>query len=131
MLARFLAAPLALSMCVSTLALYNISERYRIADLTLFRVERQIGEEEAALKDMQTKYTQLSRSDRIQEIAEADLGMKSDSTVQLASFEQLPRRESETRVREVSAPAGAPMLVKISARSADSSATKPGSIGMP
>ena len=131
MLARFLAAPLALSMCVSTLALYNISERDRVADLTLFRVERQIGEDEAALKDMQTKYTQLSRSDRIQEIAEADLGMKGDSTVQLASFEQLPRRESETQVREVSAPAGAPMLVKISARTADPSATKPGTIGVP
>jgi cell division protein FtsL len=100
---------------VAVLANYHIAERTRMAKAELSSVERQIAEEEMRTAELQAKYVELARPDRIQAMAEAGLGMSNRATVQLSSLEMLPRRD-EARVREVNAPAGASMLVKIAVR---------------
>jgi cell division protein FtsL len=110
-------------LSVSILALYQISERTRVTGVELTTVERQIEEEQAKAALQQARYEHLARPDRIQELAEASLGMSDTSTVQLASLTLLPRKPArDAQVQSIAAPAdpaghtGAPMVVKIAAR---------------
>jgi len=96
---------------------YRVAEQTRVARAQLAVTDQRIADEQAKSNDLQTQYVQLSRPDNIQMLAENTLGMSDKTTVQLASLRLLPRRgEGEAQVREISAPAGTPVLVKISVR---------------
>jgi cell division protein FtsL len=104
-------------MAASILTLYQVAERTRVTGVKLAAVEERMTEEQAKTSELQAQYVQLSNPERIQQLAENTLGMTDQATVQLSSLQMLPRRaEADEHIREVSAPAGEPALVKISAR---------------
>lgn len=75
---------------------YHIVEQTRVLNVTLRQTSQQIQNENADLKDTQVTYVALSRPGRIQQLAEALLGMHDGATYQVASFQMIPvRGESE------------------------------------
>jgi cell division protein FtsL len=77
---------------LSILAVYHTSEKTRVARVELSRVNRQIADERTTLRVLQTEWERLAGPARIQALAEARLGMSDTSSVELSSFDQLPRR---------------------------------------
>ena len=77
---------------LSILAVYHTSEKTRVARVELNRVNRQIADEHTTLRVLQTEWERLAGPARIQALAEANLGMSDTSSVELSSFDQLPRR---------------------------------------
>ena len=111
-------------MGVSILALYHVSERTHVARAELAQAEKRIAAERTEMSVLQTQWGMVSRPDRIQQLAQASLGMNDTATVQLSSLQLLPPRGGDNapvggeRVREASAqvPAPAPAeLVQIAA----------------
>lgn len=82
-------------MGLSILALYHVSEKTRVAHMELNQVNRQIAETKGAISVLETEWQHVASPDRIQQLAEAKLGMAASASVQLSSFEQLPRRGTE------------------------------------
>jgi cell division protein FtsL len=82
-------------MGLSILALYNVSEKTRVAHMTLSKVNRQIAQEKSHLSVLETEWQHVASPARIQQLAQARLGMGDTSSVQLSSFEQLPRRGAD------------------------------------
>ena len=80
------------AMGLSILAVYHTSEKTRVARVELNRVNRQIADEHTTLRVLQTEWERLAGPARIQALAEARLGMSDTSSVELSSFDQLPRR---------------------------------------
>lgn len=103
-------------MGLSILALYHVSEKTRVAHMTLAKVNRQIAQEKSHLSVLETEWQHVAAPERIQKLAQARLGMGDTSSVQLSSFDQLPRRGADpaplnnTPVHNASAqiPAGNP-----------------------
>jgi len=103
-------------MGLSILALYHVSEKTRVAHMTLAKVNRQIVQEKSHLSVLETEWQHVASPERIQKLAQARLGMGDTSSVQLSSFDQLPRRGADpaplnnTPVHNASAqiPAGSP-----------------------
>jgi cell division protein FtsL len=82
-------------MGLSILGLYHVSERARVAHMELTQVQRQIRQERANISVLQTEWQRVASPERIQQLAEARLGMSDTASVQLSSFDQLPRRGAD------------------------------------
>ncbi|HXR94513.1 MAG TPA: hypothetical protein VN718_01460 [Rhizomicrobium sp.] len=78
-------------MGLSILGLYHVSERTRVAEMQLTKVDRQIADARSGIGVLQTEWAKVAGPARIQELAQRD-GMSDTSSVELSSFAQLPRR---------------------------------------
>src|SRR5476649_752703 len=82
-------------MGFAILALYHVSERTRVAHMQLNQVKAQIAQERGAIGVLETEWQHVASPERIQQLAQARLGMADTASVQLSSFEQLPRRGAD------------------------------------
>ena len=82
-------------MGLSILALYHVSEKTRVAHLTLSKVNRDIGQEKSHLSVLETEWQHVASPAQIQKLAVTRLGMGDSASVQLSSFDLLPRRGAE------------------------------------
>jgi len=82
-------------MGFSILALYHVSEKTRVAHMELNRVNTQIAQEHGTIGVLETEWQHVASPDRVQQLAQAKLGMADSSSAQLSSFEQLPRRGAD------------------------------------
>jgi cell division protein FtsL len=78
-------------MGLSILALYHVSERTRVAQMELTKVNHQIRETRGSIGVLQTEWAHVAGPARIQQLAERD-GMTNTVSAQLSSFDLLPRR---------------------------------------
>ena len=79
-------------MGFSILALYHVSEKTRVAHVQLNQVSSRIAQERGAIGVLETEWQHVASPERVQQLAQAKLGMADTSSAQLSSFEQLPRR---------------------------------------
>lgn len=79
-------------MGFSILALYHVSEKTRVTQMQLERTAHQITASRDAIGVLQTEWERVAGPARIQQLAESQLGMSDTSSVQLSSFDLLPRR---------------------------------------
>ena len=102
-------------MGLSILGLYHVSERTRVAEMQLTKVDRQIADARSGIGVLETEWAKVAGPARIQELAQRD-GMSDRSSVELSSFTQLPRRadaalnNSPLRNANAEAPAVQPTL---------------------
>jgi cell division protein FtsL len=82
-------------MGFSILALYHVSEKTRVAHMQLNQVNARIAQERNAVGVLETEWQHVASPERIQQLAQAKLGMADNSSVQLSSFDQLPRRGAD------------------------------------
>ncbi|MBA2589078.1 MAG: hypothetical protein H0U98_10700 [Alphaproteobacteria bacterium] len=82
-------------MGFSILALYHVSEKTRVAHMELNQVKSQIAKERGAIGVLETEWQHVASPDRIQQLASSRLGMADSASVQLSSFDQIPRRGGE------------------------------------
>ncbi len=82
-------------MGLSILALYHVSEKTRVARMELNQTVRQIGDTKSAIGVLETEWQHVASPERIQQLAESKLGMADSASVQLSSFDQLPRRGAD------------------------------------
>ncbi len=82
-------------MGLSILALYHVSERTRVATVELHDVDHEIAREQAAMSVLETEWAHDADPNRIQTLAMNRLGLASTPSVELSSFDQLPRRGEE------------------------------------
>jgi cell division protein FtsL len=82
-------------MGLSILALYHVSEKTRVAHMELSQTVRQIAQERAHIGVLETEWQHVASPERIQQLAEARLGMVDSASAQLSSFDQLPRRGAD------------------------------------
>ncbi len=82
-------------MGFSILALYHVSEQTRVTQMELNRATRLIAQERAHIGVLETEWQHVAAPARIQQLAESRLGMADSASVQLSSFEQLPRRGAD------------------------------------
>jgi hypothetical protein len=106
-------------MGLAILALYHVSERTRVASVELNRVSRAIVREHATMSVLETEWERVAGPARIQALAERDLGLAGTPTVQMSSFESLPRRGedaplSTSPIRQANAQVPAPDTQQIS-----------------
>ena len=115
------------TLCVGLLGFtvisaYHVSEEARVTKQELRLTNQQIALETSAISVLEVQWQKQANPETIQKLAEASLGMRNTTTVQLASVTQLPRRSDALNGEEMqqaslqTAPAPIPML-KISARS--------------
>jgi cell division protein FtsL len=83
-------------MGLSILALYHVSEKARVAHMELNQTVRQIAQERAHIGVLETEWQHVASPERVQQLAESRLGMADTASVQLSSFEQLPRRGADS-----------------------------------
>ena len=82
-------------MGFTILALYHVSEKTRVAHMELNQVKNQIARERGAIGVLETEWQHVASPERIQQLATARLGMADSASVQLSSFDQIPRRGAE------------------------------------
>jgi cell division protein FtsL len=82
-------------MGFSILALYHVSEKTRVAHMQLSQVNTQIAQEKAHIGVLETEWQHVASPERIQQLAEAKLGMADSASAQLSSFDLLPRRGAD------------------------------------
>ena len=82
-------------MGFSILALYHVSEKTRVAHMQLNQVNASIAQERNAVGVLETEWQHVASTERVQQLAQAKLGMADNSSVQLSSFDQLPRRGAD------------------------------------
>ncbi len=82
-------------MGLSILGLYHVSEKARVARMELNQTVRQIAQERAHIGVLETEWQHVASPERVQQLAESRLGMADTASVQLSSFEQLPRRGAD------------------------------------
>ena len=82
-------------MGLSILALYHVSEKTRVAHMQLNQVNARIAQERNAVGVLETEWQHVASPERVQQLAQAKLGMADNSSVQLSSFDQLPRRGAD------------------------------------
>jgi hypothetical protein len=78
-------------MGLSILGLYHVSERTRVAEMQLAKVDRQITDTKSGIGVLQTEWARVAGPARIQELAQRG-GMSDTSSVELSSFNLLPHR---------------------------------------
>jgi hypothetical protein len=78
-------------MGLSILALYDVSERTRLAGVDLAKTSHGIAEERERIGVLETEWAHTASPERIATLAQSKLGLDNTSAVQLSSFEQLPR----------------------------------------
>jgi cell division protein FtsL len=79
-------------MGLSILALYHVSEKTRVAQMQLIRANDEIKAEKDRTKVLETEWQNVASPERIQQLAQAHLGMADTASAQLSSFDQLPRK---------------------------------------
>ena len=79
-------------MGLSILALYHVSEATRVARMQLDQVQLHIAGARGQIGVLQAEWERVAGPARIQQLAQDQLGMSDATSVQLSSFEQLPRR---------------------------------------
>ena len=79
-------------MGLSILALYHVSEKTRVAHMRMNQATSQIAQERAHIGVLETEWQHVASPEHIQQLAQARLGMADSASVQLSSFDQLPRR---------------------------------------
>jgi cell division protein FtsL len=77
---------------LSCLTLYRVSENTRIAKVELSQVNRQIAQESVTMNVLQAEWQRVANPARIQQLAQTRLGMSDNPTIEMSSFEMLPRR---------------------------------------
>jgi cell division protein FtsL len=77
---------------LSCLALYRVSENTRIARVELSSINRQIAQESVTMNVQQAEWQRVAEPARIQRLAQTRLGMSDNPTIEMSSFEMLPRR---------------------------------------
>jgi cell division protein FtsL len=77
---------------LSCLALYRVSENTRIAGVHLSAVNHQIAQEKVTMNVLQAEWQRVAEPARIQRLAQSRLGMSDNPTIEMSSFEALPRR---------------------------------------
>jgi hypothetical protein len=77
---------------LTCLALYRVSEQTRVAHAQLRHIHQQITLEHSALRVLEADWESVASPDKIQRLAEAQAGITNTTSVQLSSFEDLPRR---------------------------------------
>ena len=82
-------------MGLSILALYHVSEKTRVAHMQLNQATAQIAKERTHIAVLETEWQHVASPERIQQLAQSKLGMADSSSVQLSSFDLLPRRGAE------------------------------------
>jgi cell division protein FtsL len=82
-------------MGLSILALYHVSEKTRVAHMQLNQVNSQIAQEHGAIGVLETEWQHVASPERIQQLAQSRLNMADTASVQLSSFDQLPRRGAD------------------------------------
>ena len=82
-------------MAFTILALYHVSEKTRVAHMELNQVKAQIAQQRSTIGVLETEWQHVASPDRIQQLAQARLGMADTASVQLSSFDQIPRRGAE------------------------------------
>ena len=82
-------------MAFTILALYHVSEKTRVAHMELNQAKSQIVRERGTIGVLETEWQHVASPDRIQQLAQARLGMADSASVQLSSFDQIPRRGVE------------------------------------
>jgi cell division protein FtsL len=82
-------------MGFAILSLYHVSEKTRVAHMELSQVKSQIVRERGAIGVLETEWQHVASPERIQQLAQAKLGMADSASVQLSSFDQIPRRGSD------------------------------------
>ncbi len=82
-------------MAFTILALYHVSEKTRVAHMELNQVKSQIARERGTIGVLETEWQHVASPDRIQQLAQARLGMADTASVQLSSFDQIPRRGAD------------------------------------
>jgi cell division protein FtsL len=82
-------------MGFSILALYHVSEKTRVAHMQLNQVNAKIAQERNAVGVLETEWQHVASPEQVQQLAQAKLGMADNSSVQLSSFDQLPRRGAD------------------------------------
>jgi cell division protein FtsL len=78
-------------MGLAILALYHVSERTRVAEMQLSKVQRQIADTKSGIGVLQTEWERVAGPARVQELAQRN-GMNDTTSVELSSFNLLPRR---------------------------------------
>ena len=63
--------------------------------MELNQVKNQLVRERGAIGVLETEWQHVASPDRIQQLATSRLGMADSASVQLSSFEQIPRRGAE------------------------------------
>lgn len=102
-------------MGLSILALYHVSERARVAQMELAKVNHEIRQTRVTIGVLETEWAHVAGPARIQQLAE-NQGMTNTVSAQLSSFELLPRRGeaplNNSPVRNASAvvPQAAPVV---------------------
>jgi cell division protein FtsL len=76
----------------SSLALYHVSERTRVARGELAQVNRGIDVEHGSISLLEAEWAKVASPERIATLAASKLGLDNTATVQLSSLELLPRR---------------------------------------
>ena len=92
---------------LACLALYHVSEQTRMANNDLIQVNRDIAKQESAMSVLQAEWARVADPARIQQLAQAELGLSDTPTVELSSLELLPRRGNaaplgDARMRDAS-----------------------------
>lgn len=82
-------------MGLTILALYQVSEKTRIAHMQLTQTRRAIAQERSHIAVLQTEWQYVASPDHVQQLAQSRLGMSDSATVQLSAFDQLPRRGAD------------------------------------
>ena len=111
----------------TVLSAYHVSEQARVAKQELRQTEKRIATETSEVSVLEVQWQKQASPETIQKLAEASLGMRNTTTVQLASVEQLPRRsdalngeemqQASLQTRPLSGLATSVPMLKISARS--------------
>ena len=81
-------------MGLAILGLYHVSEKARVAHMELNRTHRQIAAEKGAIAVLETEWSQVANSDRVQQLAAAH-GMNDAASAQMSSFDQMPRKSED------------------------------------
>lgn len=87
---------------LSILALYNVSERTRLADVDLAKMNHQIASEHSQISVLETEWEQVASPAKIAMLAQSRLGLDNTATMQLSSLELLPRRGEDPAPLSVS-----------------------------
>jgi hypothetical protein len=83
-------------MGLSILALYDVSERTRLARVDLARTAHEIAKEHDQISTLETEWQFTARPERVATLAQSKLGLDNTASVQLSSLEQLPRAGEDT-----------------------------------
>lgn len=87
---------------LACLALYHVSEETRVSRVELRSVERQITDQDEAMKVLQADWQRVSDPARIQRLAAEKLSVSDTPTMALASLELLPRRDDSKGLEQAS-----------------------------